>query len=85
MGGLLGVKTSSTAMNFVGYDGNGNVTALVDAGTGAYTANYEYGPFGELLRATGLMAKLNPFRFSTKYQDVESDLIYYGYRYYKCS
>ena len=26
------------------------------------------GPFGELLRATGPMAKANPFRFSTKYQ-----------------
>ncbi len=28
------------------------------------------------------MAKANPFRFSTKYQDNETDLIYYGYRYY---
>jgi len=26
------------------------------------------------------MAKANPFRFSTKYQDDESDLLYYGYR-----
>lgn len=31
------------------------------------------------------MAKANPFRFSTKYQDDESDLLYYGYRYYKAS
>jgi RHS repeat-associated protein len=31
------------------------------------------------------MAKLNPFRFSTKYDDDESDLVYYGYRYYKPS
>jgi len=31
------------------------------------------------------MAKVNPFRFSTKYQDDESDLLYYGYRYYKAS
>jgi len=28
------------------------------------------------------MAKLNPFRFSTKYQDDETGLVYYGYRYY---
>jgi RHS repeat-associated protein len=28
------------------------------------------------------MAKANPFRFSTKYQDDETDLLYYGYRYY---
>ena len=43
------------------------------------------GPFGELLRATGPMAKVNPFRFSTKYQDDETDLRYYGYRYYSTS
>src|SRR5512147_2121259 len=40
------------------------------------------GPFGEVLRATGPMAKANAFRFSTKYQDDETDLLYYGYRYY---
>jgi RHS repeat-associated protein len=43
---------------------------------------YRYGPFGEVIRATGPMAKLNPFRFSTKYQDDETDFLYYGYRYY---
>jgi len=31
------------------------------------------------------MAKANPFRFSTKYQDDETDLVYYGYRYYSAS
>jgi RHS repeat-associated protein len=43
------------------------------------------GPFGEPLRATGPMAKANPLRFSTKYQDAETDLLYYGYRYYNAS
>jgi RHS repeat-associated protein len=43
------------------------------------------GPFGEVIRATGPMAKANPFRFSTKYQDDETDLLYYGYRYYGAS
>jgi RHS repeat-associated protein len=28
------------------------------------------------------MAKANPFRFSTKYEDDETDLFYYGHRYY---
>jgi RHS repeat-associated protein len=28
------------------------------------------------------MATTNPFRFSTKYQDDETDLLYYGYRFY---
>jgi len=40
------------------------------------------GPFGEPLRATGALAKVNPFRFSTKYEDNETGLLYYGYRYY---
>ena len=43
------------------------------------------GPFGEVIRASGPMAKANPFRFSSKYQDDESELIYYGYRYYTAS
>lgn len=48
-------------------------------------SEYIYGPFGELLRATGPLAKINPFRFSTKYTDDETDLVYYGYRYYNPS
>ncbi len=43
------------------------------------------GPFGEVIRATGPMAKANPFRFSTKYQDDDTDLLYYGVRYYTAS
>jgi len=43
------------------------------------------GPFGEVLRSTGPIAKANPLRFSTKYQDDETDLLYYGYRYYIAS
>lgn len=31
------------------------------------------------------MTKPNPFRFSTKYQDDETDLLYYGYRHYNAS
>ena len=53
--------------------------------SGAVSAHYRYGPFGEVIRATGPMAKANPFRFSTKYQDDETDLLYYGYRYYNAS
>ncbi len=47
--------------------------------------HYQYGPFGELLRATGPLSKANPFRFSTKYRDDETDLLYYGYRYCNAS
>jgi RHS repeat-associated protein len=46
------------------------------------SARYEYGPFGELIRRTGPSSQSNPFRFSTRFTDDESGLIYYGYRYY---
>jgi RHS repeat-associated protein len=61
------------------------VSALVNSADGTSLANYVYGPFGEVIRNSGPLAKNNPFRFSTKYQDDESDLDYYGYRYYKAS
>jgi len=86
VGGLLWMTVPSGAnagTYFYAYDGNGNVMALVSAADGSVAARYEYGPFGELIRATGPMAKVNPFRFSTKYQDEETGLVYYGYRYEK--
>ena len=43
------------------------------------------GPFGEPLRATGAMAKANPFRFSTHYTDDETGLVYAKRRYYSTS
>ena len=36
-------------------------------------------------RSTGPMAKANPIRWSTRYQDDETDLVYYGHRYYNPS
>lgn len=87
VGGLLKVTdyTGGTMHHFVGYDGNGNVAVLVDGSSGAIAARYEYGPFGEPLRATGIMAKRNGIRFSTKFTDNESGSLYYGYRYYNPS
>ncbi|MDR3574548.1 MAG: RHS repeat-associated core domain-containing protein [Anaerolineaceae bacterium] len=87
VGGLLEMNYygSSTTNCFPAFDGKGNVAALVNAADGTSLASYEYGPFGESIRMTGAMAKNDPFRFSTKYQDDESDLIYYCFRYYKPS
>jgi RHS repeat-associated protein len=84
VGGLLFCAAGSSPQ-CVAFDGNGNVAALVDVLDCVTTASYEYGPFGEVIRATGPMAKANPVRFSTKYQDDETDLLYYGYRYYNAS
>ncbi|KAF0179376.1 MAG: YD repeat-containing protein [Limisphaerales bacterium] len=85
IGGLLAISQHSTnglATHLPCFDGNGNVMALVNAGSGQPSARYEYAPFGEPLRVTGDAALLNPFRFSTKYTDDETGLLYYGYRYY---
>ncbi len=87
VGGLLEISYygSSTTNCFPAYDGNGNIMALVNAADGTVAANYDYAAFGEPIRITGAMARNNPFRFSTKYADDESDLLYYGYRFYKPS
>ena len=88
VGGLISMTVNSgsnAGTYFYCYDGNGNVASLVSASTGAIAAQYDYGPFGEVIRATGPMAKLNPFLFSTKYYDWETGLYYYGYRYYNPS
>jgi RHS repeat-associated protein len=85
VGGLLAVKPGNGVAQFAAYDGNGNVTALVDGTTGTYTARYEYGPFGEPIRVSGTHGSGNPFRFSTKFTDDETGLVYYGFRYYNPS
>lgn len=57
---------SSVTDYYPAYDGNGNVTALVKS-NGTLAAAYEYGPFGELLRAQvhdNAVAD-NPFRHAT--------------------
>jgi RHS repeat-associated protein len=72
---------------FPTYDGNGNVAALLNADTGALAAAYEYSPYGEPLRAQAFDPTVadQPFRFSTKFTDVETGLVYYGHRYYSPS
>jgi RHS repeat-associated protein len=85
VGGLLIVGDSVNGQNFCAFDGNGNVALLVGATSALVAAQYEYGPFVEVVRSTGPMAKANPVRFSSKYQDDESDLLYYGWRYFSTS
>ncbi|HWA09343.1 MAG TPA: RHS repeat-associated core domain-containing protein [Opitutaceae bacterium] len=86
VGGLLAIKqVSGSVWHLPYYDGNGNVTTLVNRATGAVTAAYEYSPFGETLRANGSYAATNSFRYSTKYADSETQLLYYGFRYYEPS
>ena len=81
VGGLLAV-TAQDSTCYATYDGNGNVTGLVDAGTGASVAEYIYDPFGRPLKATGPLAMRNPFRWSTRYTDNLTGLILYPHRAY---
>ncbi|NQU39968.1 MAG: RHS repeat-associated core domain-containing protein [Lentisphaerae bacterium] len=80
VGGLLMVRVAGTNY-FPVYNGNGDVMGLVDT-AGDIAAKYEYAPFGNIIRQSGDAADDNPFRFSTKYTDDETGLVYYGYRYY---
>jgi RHS repeat-associated protein len=85
VGGLVAtvIHTGPDAgVYFPVYDGNGNVMGYVRASDGAMVAKYEYGPFGELIRATGPLAQAFNLLFSTKYFDWETGLSYYGHRYY---
>jgi RHS repeat-associated protein len=80
IGGLLATSLDGTTA-FYCHDANGNVGQLVDASS-AILAHYEYSPFGETIVSTGPFAKVNPFRFSTKWFDNDTGLGDWGYRWY---
>jgi RHS repeat-associated protein len=80
VGGLLAVQIDG-AWHFPFYDNNGNITDYINE-SGATVAHREYCPFGEALAATGPMAGVFNFWFSTKYLDEETGLYYYGYRFH---
>ena len=62
-------------------DANKNITEYIDS-TGAIQAHYEYSPFGKITQQSGSGASDFDFRFSSEYQDTETGLTYYNYRYY---
>ena len=80
VGGLLATRIND-AWFFPLYDANGNVTDYINE-QGATVAHREYDPFGETLAASGPMADVFNFWFSTKYLHHETGLYYYGERYY---
>ena len=63
------------------YDNNGNVTHYCNA-NGAVVASYAYDAFGKTVTQSGPLSGFFRHRFSTKYHDSETDLYYYGYRFY---
>jgi len=77
-GGVGGLLKSSDG--YFTCDAGGNVSEVLSA-TGTVTAHYEYDAFGNELTGNGATSQ-NRFQFSTKYHDPETNLTYYGYRYY---
>ena len=86
VGGLLAqyeipAGASQNAAYYALCDANGNIVAYTDA-SGTVAARYSFDAFGQKISATGSMAADFPFRFSSKYEDSETGLNYYGFRYY---
>ena len=83
VGGLLAASDINEARSWAySFDGNGNVSAVVDLADGS-TGYYDYNAFGETIATWGdeELVGINQYRFSTKLTD-ESGLLYYGFRYY---
>ncbi|MBK1881692.1 RHS repeat-associated core domain-containing protein [Luteolibacter pohnpeiensis] len=87
VGGLLAssyYSSSTTAPDnhFVpSYDANGNLLAWTSQ-TGALARQNDYDPFGNVVMKRSLLSGVPDFGFSTKLQDTETGLLYYGYRFY---
>jgi len=86
VGGLLSVSALDTAgtviaAHYPAYDGNGNVTEYLKGTDGTAEVHFEYDPFGRLIANTDTAGDF-PIRFSTKIQEDQTGLYYYGYRYY---
>lgn len=62
-------------------DANENVVALVYT-NGLLAAQYNYGPFGNMLWMSGPLAGPNKIRFSSKEWEENPQMYYCGYRYY---
>ncbi len=83
VGGLVAVSIDGDYF-FPGYDNNGNIIGYWNE-DGEIVAEYAYDAFGNTIYEDGDLADFFPHRFSTKYYDAETDLYYYGYRYYSPS
>jgi RHS repeat-associated protein len=81
VGGLLmQTPVSSGVIERASYDGNGNIVAWTKSTATAPTSRSEYDAFGNTVVSEG--ASPSAFGFSTKMQDSETGLYYYGYRFY---
>jgi len=69
VGGLLAASDAASGRSWCyAYDGNGNVSAVVDLADGTRVGRYEYDAFGRTIASWGdeALAEVNEYRFSTK-------------------
>ncbi len=78
---MLDHSTGPPGRHFAAYDGNGNLVATVNASS-VVSSRMEFGPFGEVIRKTASVTL--PLQWCTRYTDAETDLTYYGFRFYDC-
>jgi len=88
IGGLLARSQSSLpptpfymAHSYYHADGNGNITMLLDASQNM-VGKYLYGPFGDILSMSGVLAPANTCRFSSMEYYDKADVLLYLYRPY---
>ena len=86
IGGLVAMEDLDTGTPQTGgfvycYDGNGNVVQVLDVDDGSFAVKYEYDPYGTRINAAAANELNQPWRFSTKQLDAETELQYFGYRY----
>ena len=80
VGGLIMVENLLTNSPFFPtYDGNGNITAWVNA-SGTVVARQRYDAYGNIIEQTDTAP--SNYGFSTKPMEKVTGLLYYGYRYY---
>jgi hypothetical protein len=83
IGGLLATRDEAASVSYVHfYDGNGNVTQMIDRSDDSTAAHYEYDAYGNVTYSDGAYKDTNRFQFSTKWWDDETGFGYWGYRYY---
>ncbi|MCC5845950.1 MAG: RHS repeat-associated core domain-containing protein [Verrucomicrobia bacterium] len=79
VGGLLMVHNDGATWAPT-YDTNGNISEYINLANGGIDAHLEYDAFGRIIASTGTAP--SNFGFSTKYEDVETGYLYYGFRFY---
>lgn len=81
-GSVLLINDAGVAYQ-VSHDANGNIGLVIKASDSAVVATYDYDPFGKAVQVAGSYAASNPLTFGSAYRDKETQLLYYGYRYYE--